>query len=209
MAATEKVRPVVVDEEGAWFDRRGAAELMDVHPNTIRNWESQGRVAKRRAEDGKTVLVRFQEDEDLANVPATKPKKTAPKKTTASARKRAGAKKQASSQGASGVTVKDGVEMLPVPRTEFQQLLDKALGADEWAHRAGVNEEKSKQLGDRVRDLRAERDQAQAEAESLRGQVADMRVEAERTSAELRRVTQERDRLSEMLSPRQRKKVGM
>jgi hypothetical protein len=180
--------PTLVDERGSWFDRKTAALYFGVHPNTIRNWADNGDLDTMREPGGRRVLVLIPEAE-----PAT-----------------------VNGHTDEAATLDDTSALLPVAQEEIRSLLQQALGADEWANRAGVSEEKANHLKQRVRSLREElmamkeeRDAALAKASEQQDRIGDLRVELERAAAERQRVEDSHQRVLNSLSPRQRRRLGI
>jgi hypothetical protein len=180
--------PTLVDERGSWFDRKTAALYFGVHPNTIRNWAYNGDLDTMREPGGRRVLVLIPEAE-----PAT-----------------------VNGHTDEAATLDDTSALLPVAQEEIRSLLQQALGADEWANRAGVSEEKANHLKQRVRSLREElmamkeeRDAALAKASEQQDRIGDLRVELERAAAERQRVEDSHQRVLNSLSPRQRRRLGI
>jgi hypothetical protein len=176
--------------KGRWVTRKEAAALAGVSYNTIRNWTAGGEIKTRR--EGRVeqiwlpdLLVRSGGPEPAATPPAVD---TAP--SDGEAAPRSGAQ-------------------LPVRREDWQRVMDKALGADEWAHRAGVAESKASQLADRLRELRSERDAAHRALEEARGELTAALRERDASFERLHAAEDRNRQLQAVLSRRQRRALGL
>jgi hypothetical protein len=186
------------DGTTTWMPRTEAAEAVQVGYQTLRSWERAGHVRSRKREG--RVQVALEDARRYAVTSAVSPlskddlKKgeSAARATPTKAKSKPKTRKKAKSKKQAGPA--EG-SSLPMRREELQRILDKALGADEWAHRAGIAETKAEHQTDRLRELRDELARAMNERDEAR--------------AETERLRRELDRVRAGLSPRQLRKVGI
>lgn len=161
--------------EGAttWMPRADAAELLQVKYHTLRGWEQTGKVRSRKRAG--RVEVALEDAKAQAASSSASPLDAADLSQVASSIE------AAATSASSATTAEDeavrAMEALPVRRPDLQRILDKALGADEWAHRTGVAETKAQHQAERLKELRDELKQVQQELLATRQELQEVRDE--------------------------------